>query len=116
VSGTVQGESLDASDDDLFTERAMLIELHEARVDEKPVLRHLMELYQYDLSETEQSDVGPDGRFGYTYLDDYWFDAGRHPYLIRVDGQLAGFVLVRRLGEEQGEPLYQVAEFFIMRK
>lgn len=94
----------------------MLIELHEARVDEKPVMRHLMELYQYDLSETEHTDVGPDGRFGYPYLDDYWFDAGRHPFLIRVDGQIAGFVLVRRLGEEQGELLYQVAEFFIMRK
>ena len=94
----------------------MLIELHEARVDEKPTVRHLMELYQYDLSETERTDVGPDGRFGYPYLEDYWFDADRHPFLIRVDGQLAGLVLVRRVGEEEGEPVHEIAEFFIMRK
>ena len=94
----------------------MLIELHEARIDEKPVLRHLIELYQYDLSESGGTDVDADGRFGYRYLDDYWTDAGRHPFLIRVNGQLAGFVLVRRLGDENGEPMHQIAEFFIMRK
>ena len=94
----------------------MLIELHEARIDEKPVLRHLMELYQYDLSETEGTDVAADGRFGYRWLDDYWLDGNRHPFLIRVNGQLAGFVFVRRLGDDDGEPTHELAEFFIMRK
>ena len=40
----------------------------------------------------------------------YWLEPGRRPYLIRVDGQVAGFALVRAL-ERPG--LHELAEFYV---
>jgi predicted acetyltransferase len=100
----------------------MKVEVTAAQFYEKAVLRNLMELYQYDFSEMEGEDVNDFGLFGYRYLDHYWTDPGRFPFLIRVDGKLAGFALVRRgryLPEKhplpQAIPL-MMAEFFVMRK
>jgi predicted acetyltransferase len=82
----------------------------EATVAEKPVVRHLLELYLHDFSVFTDDDVDDDGRFGYDHLDSYWAEPGRVPFLFRVDGRLAGFALVRT-----GAP-HDMAEFFVMRK
>lgn len=82
-------------------------------IEQKPVLRNLMELYQHDHAEWDGCDLNEHGLYGYTYLDHYWTEDGRHPFLVRVDGKLAGFVLVRT-PPSTGEN--HVAEFFIVRK
>ena len=91
------------------------VQVRKATLDEKPILRQLLELYEYDFSEFEDTDVGPHGSYGYRYLDHYWTEADRHPYLIHVDDKLAGFVLVNR-HPVSGEDRWLVAEFFVMRK
>jgi predicted acetyltransferase len=58
-------------------------------------MRNLMHLYLYDFSEMDGADVNARGLFEDEYLDRYWIEPGRHPFLVRVDGQLAGFALVR---------------------
>ncbi|MFC5406295.1 GNAT family N-acetyltransferase [Cohnella soli] len=45
----------------------------------------------------------------------YWTEDGRHPYFIRVEGVLAGFVLIREIGTAESMN-YSVAEFFVMKK
>ena len=86
------------------------IEIVDATIAQKPIFEHLLELYRHDFSVYDDEDVGDDGRYGYPYLDRYWTEPGRHPYLLRVDGHLAGFALVR-----SGDPS-DMAEFFVMRK
>lgn len=86
----------------------------EASADERDVLARLLELYLHDLSEFTGRDVDEHGQFGYPYLDAYWTEPGRHPYLIRTDGMLVGFVLVR---ESVGNPAStEMAEFFVLRR
>jgi predicted acetyltransferase len=95
----------------------MNIEVEPAAIEERPILRHLMELYQYDFSEFDGSDIGPLGLFDYPYLDHYWVEADRSPFLVRVDCRLAGFVLVARYNYLTGvKDAWVLAEFFIMRK
>ncbi len=79
---------------------------------DKLVLHHLLQLYLYEFSAFDNADVNEHGLFGYKYLDNYWLDSGRHPFLIRVEGKLAGFVLVRALDNAT----HAIAEFFIMQK
>jgi predicted acetyltransferase len=86
------------------------IDVVEATIDDKDVVRRLLELYAHDFSEFDAADVDEQGRFGYRFLDDYWTVAAQHPFLIRVDGSIAGFALVR-----SGAP-HDIAEFFVMRK
>ena len=58
----------------------------------------------------------PDGRFGYPGLSRYWQDESRHPFLVTVDGHLAGFALVARGSRVSGDPrVWDMAEFFILR-
>lgn len=93
----------------------MSVEVLEARESDKETLRNLLQLYVYDLSEVEGFDVDSHGCFCFRWLDHYWTEEGRHPYLISVDGQWAGFVLVNQhmLASDDG---HSIAEFFIMRK
>ena len=72
----------------------MNIELVRVEETEKSVLRQLIELYNYDFSEYDQADVDAHGWYGYHYLDHYWTEEARHSFFIKVDGKLAGFVLV----------------------
>ena len=96
----------------------MEIDISIASFDEKHVLRNMLELYFYDLSEfdddSDRLELNNAGLYGYRYLDYYWNEKGRFAYLLRVDGKLAGFALIR---ETESEPLtFAVAEFFVMRK
>lgn len=97
--------------------REMKIEVLPATIFDRLILYRLMELYQYDFSEFDGADVDSTGLYGYPYLDHYWVEIERSPYLVRVDGSLAGFVLVARYNYLTGQKdTWVMAEFFIMRK
>jgi predicted acetyltransferase len=93
------------------------ITIDPAEAAERPIIRHLMELYLYDFSEYDHADVGPSGLYEYPYLDHYWVEPERSPFLIRLDGKLAGFILVARYNYLTGaKDCWVMAEFFILRK
>ncbi|WP_461370608.1 GNAT family N-acetyltransferase [Candidatus Darwinibacter acetoxidans] len=94
----------------------MNIELVTVAVDEKEILRNLLEKYDYEFSQYDQRDVNHLGLYGYDYLDYYWTEEGRHAFFIKVDGKLAGFVMINTFREIEEKTNYTVAEFFVMHK
>lgn len=94
----------------------MKITLDPVSVDEKEILRNLMEKYDYEFSQYDNRDVNPLGLFGYNWLDCYWTEEGRYPFFIRVDGKLAGFVMVGNFMEVFKDAQYCISEFFVMYK
>jgi predicted acetyltransferase len=83
-----------------------------------PVIRNLFSLYAHDMSPFASLDVDETGTFAIpASLATYWDgpDASRrYPFLVRADGKLAGFALVRQVA---GEPLtYDMGEFFVLRR
>ena len=93
----------------------MHIEVLPALIHDKSIIQRMMELYQYDFSEFANTDLDEHGYFSYSYLDYYWVESNRYPFLVRVDDKLAGFALVNQstcLLNSQ----YALAEFFILRK
>lgn len=92
------------------------VEVTRASRAEKLILRHLMELYSYDFTEFDQSDVDEFGLYRNDYLDHYWTEKTRYPYLVRVAGKLGGFALVKTNVREDGTTYTFMAEFFIMKK
>lgn len=92
------------------------VEILPAALEQQSILANLLELYAHDFSEFHDVQIGEDGKFGYKNLPLYWSDPGRHPFLIRVDGDLAGFVLLKRGSEISGnDKVLDVAEFFVLR-
>jgi predicted acetyltransferase len=93
-----------------------------ARPDERALIEGLFQFYIHDFSElypgvTSGWDLDANGRFGpYEYMDDYWRDADRRPFLIESDGRTAGFALVNALSH-RGAPIdHAMAEFFVLRQ
>lgn len=92
------------------------IELVAATSEQQPILANLIELYAYDFSEFSAVRIQADGRFGYPLLPLYWQEPNRFPFLVKVDGNLAGLALIKQGSEISGDlHIWDVAEFFIMR-
>lgn len=97
------------------------VELRLAQRDDAPTLGNMLHLYLHDLSPFTGATIGDDGRFAYPRLHRYWSeegnDEGRVPYIILVEGELAGFALKSShscLG--QSTPVSNVSEFFVLRR
>ncbi len=82
------------------------------------VIRNLFALYAHDMSEFVGLDVNDDGQFAMpASLVSYWHGpdaARRYPFLVRADGKLAGFALVKQIAVEP--VTYDMGEFFVLRK
>ena len=92
----------------------MNIDIQVAKYSEKHLLRNMLELYIYDGSIFEDRDLNEFGEYGYRYLDLYWIESKRHPFIIRVDRRLAGFILVNQFAYTEAKRT--IAEFFILKK
>src|SRR5882724_12165946 len=89
------------------------LEVIPAAPEQKLIIANLLELYAYDFSEFFSLKLGEDGRFGYEDLPLYWSEPHRYPFLVKVDGNLAGFVLVKRESEVSDDAsVWDMAEFF----
>ena len=94
-----------------------MVELKQVTIDEKEILRNLLEKYNYEFSQWDKRDVNELGLFGYKYLDYYWSEDKRWAYFILVDNKLAGFAMVNDLPEvDDRENDFQMAEFFVLQK
>jgi predicted acetyltransferase len=77
-------------------------------------LKNLFEFAAYDLSELNRSNINEKGSYisNLNYRD--WYeDPNYNLYFIRVDGELAGFVIIKHLSEEE---IYYLNHFFVLRK
>ena len=95
----------------------MKFELFEVEEKDKNIIFNLMQLYTYELSfyedETTNFQLLDNGLFKLSkYIDLYWTQEERHPYILKCDGKLAGFVLERF--NEDG--MNEIAEFFVLNK
>jgi len=87
-----------------------------ASTKDRPILDRLLQLCLHDHTSHDHLQIGDDGLFEYQWQDLYWSSPRRHPYLIRFEGKLAGFVFVRSREENEiGEWQWQIAEFFVLR-
>jgi predicted acetyltransferase len=98
----------------------MNVQLTLAAASDQAVLDNLMQLYVHDFSEQwagrPDGELDGDGRFSDYPLDAYWRDPGHMAFLIRAEGNLAGFVLINDVSHA-GRPVDRnMAEFFIVRK
>lgn len=90
--------------------------LRPIRLAEVAAVRRLVQLYIYDLGGAYW-DVEPNGAFGSPgWHRRFWSRRGRHLFVMRVRGRLAGFVLVGVRARFAGTGTRVIAEFFVLRK
>ncbi|MEW5685177.1 MAG: GNAT family N-acetyltransferase [Pseudomonadota bacterium] len=95
------------------------VKLEPCGAERAATLENLFQLYVHDFTdfwETRRVELGEDGRFPlYPELPTYWTEPGRQAFLIRADGELAGFVLLNRHAHSGGTCDFNVGEFFVAR-
>lgn len=80
-----------------------------------PLLEVLLQDYLAEFATFSTVPTGEDGRYVYPYLPHYWRDPDRHPFLIHVDGEPAGFALLRNEADpSNGRPVMHLAEFYVI--
>lgn len=100
----------------------MAVAVRLARADERPLIEGLFQFYIHDFSELypgepEGWDLDANGRFGpYRYMESYWREVDRRPFLIQVDGRTAGFALVNAQSHRAAPIDHAMAEFFVIRQ
>ena len=76
-----------------------------------------MQLYLYDFAAIDDWAIGEDGLYGNAAtIESFWNDPRMTSFFVRVDGALAGFVLVRDGAHFAGEGTRDISEFFILRR
>lgn len=95
------------------------VTLEPCGADRAATLENLFQLYVHDFTdfwETRRVELGEDGRFPpYPPLASYWTEPDRSAFLIRVDGALAGFVMLNPVGHSDRPVDWNMAEFFVAR-
>jgi predicted acetyltransferase len=94
----------------------MEIKIIQVSREQKEILRNLMEKYDYEFSQYENMDVNDIGLYGYNYIDHYWTEENRYAFFIKINGKLAGFIMVNNIDETEMKTNFSMAEFFIMYK
>jgi predicted acetyltransferase len=83
-----------------------------AGASDRATVERLVQLYLYDMAADHPFAIRDDGTYEYDLLDRFW----QHPYLIRVDDELAGFALVIEGCPITGRtPCWFMAELFVLR-
>jgi len=91
-----------------------------ARANERALIEGLFQFYIYDFAEmygpNDGFEMGSDGRYEpCPYLDSYWTEADRWPFIIRYGDKPAGFILLNTFSHRDAAVDRAVAEFFVMR-
>jgi len=97
----------------------MKITLCKATKDDKNTIQNLGRFYVYDMSRhcgyLPGWETPPDGLFECVDLSSYCEDPGKHAFLVKVDKELAGFVLINKTGTTPDVD-WNIGEFFIVSK
>jgi predicted acetyltransferase len=94
----------------------MEIKIEPVKIEEKEILRNLLEKYNYEFSQYENTDVNNLGLYGFDYLDYYWTVNSNFPYFIKANNQLAGFAMVTDHPDINIKTDFTMAEFTVLHK
>jgi predicted acetyltransferase len=90
------------------------VEVVPANPDDQPLLAGLLNSYAREFSRFHHVEFEADGSFVYHPLAAYWQEPGRFPFVIRVDGNPAGFAFVTRVNSPSGgDHVFDIAEFYV---
>jgi len=97
----------------------MHITLCKATKEDKSTIQNLGRFYVYEMSRycgfLPTWKTPPNGLFECIDLSSYTEKPGRHAFLIKVDGELAGFVLINKVGSSPDVD-WNIGEFFVISK
>lgn len=95
------------------------IKIIPATINDYPTIQNMGRFYVYDMSRycgyLEGWECPEDGLYECFDFKHYFIESDKYAFLIRVDSELAGFVLINKIGSTEDVD-WNVGEFFILTK
>lgn len=91
------------------------IQLIPASLAEYPIIQNMARFYVYDMSEFMGWDMEKTGLYECISFEKYFDKENNFPFLIKYENELAGFVIVDKVGSDNSID-FNMAQFFILRK
>lgn len=95
------------------------IRLIPASLSDYPTIQNMGRFYVYDMTEYMGNEKGweipENGLFECIDFKKYWEQSDTFPFLIRINNEIAGFVIIDKKGSDS-QVDFNVAQFFILRK
>lgn len=82
----------------------------------KDIIMNLYPLYLHELSIFNDERVNDEGLYDFNEISVYWEQAEMHPMLIKVNDEIAGFILLTEKPYTKSGTDFCIQEFFIMKK
>lgn len=99
-----------------MTSQDLKISLITASVDKWVLLENMLQLYAYDFSEFTNDEINEYGDYGFSrLLRYYWNEKNPDPFIVKVNDNIAGFVMVKNILID-GIEYRSIGEFFILKK
>lgn len=94
----------------------MEVAIINASLNDRALIENLLQLYIYDFTEFTNAAITENGLYKIMPdFDTYWTHSRSNvPYLINVDEEIAGFILIKKLDEPR--KMNYLSHFFILRK
>lgn len=83
---------------------------------DKQIIMNLYPLYLHDLSSFNNESVNDKGLYDFNEISVYWEESKMHPMLIKVDNEIAGFILLTEKPYAKNGTDFCIQEFFILNK
>ena len=78
-------------------------------------IRDKIQYYLDELSKFVSIEKNFEGQYDYPYLDHYWREPDRHPFIIYLNNETVGFLLVREdLDPTDGTSITEISELYIL--
>jgi predicted acetyltransferase len=91
------------------------VKLRAATKEDLDCVEMLMQFYHYDASEWISLDVTDNGRYAFRSIERFWQGTDQFPFVILVDGAIAGFAVVDKEVTSAGTD-FNVAYLFVLRR
>ena len=89
----------------------MQFEVKPASIKEKPIIQSLIQPYLDELSRFPDEHLGykdENDNYIYPYINFYWEEDVRFPYLLYSNDEIAGFALINK-----NDDLWEISEFYV---
>lgn len=97
-------------------EKTRNIQLIPAQAKDLSIVQNMVQFYIYDMStylgRMNGWEMNESGQYDGIDISLYWKEKDHHPFIIRVDDELAGFALINKKGSS-AEVDWNMGEFFI---
>ena len=85
--------------------------LYKVKKEESDILYRLLQYSLFEESETDLNEMNEEAIFEYKWFDNYFYDADRFAYFVKLENKIVGFVMINKYLEKSNPENVHVEDY-----